>query len=308
MRTSDFQKLLQEKTLVLDGAMGTMLISYGFPSHLYQIKLSDGKISSFSGFQEVLCLTAPEVVQEIHNKYIEAGADIITTNTFSANNSNFPPEVVREINSVAVQIARRAATRSSRKILIAGSIGPLPMKCSSVPNYYNAYYQQIISLCKAKVDILLFETVLEVSSLKTGLKAAHDVMQTLGTEIPIIVCTSLDDVNGCLYSGEQLSDLAEAVEDDPNVVSLGLNCCNGPESILLRISELCETTKLPLCIIPNNGLPDDAGVYSTPLCEFTKQMALIMSSNRVRIIGGCCGTTPDHIAALKKLTDKHQSI
>lgn len=270
-------------TLVLDGAMGTMIQRLG---------LSGG---------DRLNLTAPDAIRDIHKQYVAAGADIISTNTF---NSSGLGDEIRAINRAGVQLARQAGAR-----YVAGSVGPTNRAATISPDVddpaarnvtydelFAAYLNQIEGLKEGGADILLFETVFDTLNLKAGLAAAHSA----APELPIMVSATLSDRSCRTLSGQSLAAFVASVDDYPGIITFGLNCGTGPEGMVPRINELAELTRRRLSAHPNAGLPDELGRYHLSPTEFAAQVAPMLPY--LSIVGGCCGTTPDHIRALSELT------
>lgn len=275
-----------------------------------------------AGCNDILCLTQPESIIEIHKKYIQSGADIISTNTFNANSISLSdyglhifPGLIRELNREAVRIAKRSIEESKRKedILIAGSIGPTNRSASLSPSVenpternitfqqlYEAYKEQIEGLIEGNVDILLFETVFDTLNLKAGLNAANDVMQSQGMDLPIMVSATISGKSGRTLSGQTLAAFATSTEEIENVVSVGLNCSFGPSELVGYVEELGKLTSKFLSCHPNAGLPDDLGCYDVDEKIFAEELSVIFEKSLVNIIGGCCGTTPGHISLIKE--------
>lgn len=264
MRADEFKATLRERRLLLDGAMGTEVI-----------RLNLGVINPGEA-----CVAYPAVVTSIHTRYIEAGADIITTNTFIAN-----PLVCRE----GAKLARCVADKSGKKVYVAGSIGPV--KDVSFNEAIDLYTLRIKALIEGGVDLLMFETVLDTPTLCAGLEA----VKTVDKDIPVAVSATPAKEYGTLLSGEPLSAFVTAVEGYDNVVCIGLNCGFGPAEMVPYMQRLRGLSTLPLCVHPNAGVP----VSTTP-SEFADACMQMLEDERIRIIGGCCGTTPDHISAVRQ--------
>lgn len=299
--TSNFGSLLSENLsrshlLLLDGAMGTILHVNGLPDpHV---------------------LSEPELIATIHRQYIEAGADIITTNTFNANAISLSDygvgDKVAEINrkgaEIAVDCARTEAGRSGRKIWVAGTCGPssrLACRCGSsdelselLERLTDAYAEQVQALANGCVDVLLFETVCDIRNLKSALAGASRAFSLLGFRLPIMVSATVNGSEGKLPSGDTLKDLVSLIESQPDVVSVGLNCGVGPQSLLKHISHLSSITNIPISCHPSAGLPDEQGKYPETPDSFARSLHPALTSGIISIVGGCCGTTPAHISAL----------
>ncbi len=330
MDIKDFSSLLRERILVLDGAMGTMIQRFSLSEDDFRGKRFESHTSRLSGCNDVLCLTRPDVIKDIHKAYMEAGADIISTDTFNANAISMADYgldavqgLIREINRAGASIAREAAEDFSHKgngqrALVAGSVGPTNKSATMSPDVsdpaernvtydelYDAYHEQIVGLIEGGVDIILFETVFDTLNLKAGLDAAHKAMGVCQRELPIMVSATVSDKSGRTLSGQTLQAFATSVEEYPCVVSLGLNCSFGPKDIIPHLRELGKSTAHFISVHPNAGLPDALGRYDVDPKKFISELAPIFYESLANIVGGCCGTTPEHIAALRKVIDDH---
>ncbi len=317
--------------MVLDGAMGTMIQAL----HLQEADFRGTRFADYdynlAGCNDLLCLTRGEDIKNIHKKYLEAGADILSTNSFNANAISMAdygldniPGLIREINREAARIARMAIaeTACGHKIaqtFVAGSIGPTNKTASMSPDVndpamrnitydelYEAYTEQISGLLEGGVDILLFETVFDTLNLKAGLDAANAVMRKSGHRLPIMISATVSDRAGRTLSGQTIKAFITSVEHYDNVVSIGLNCSFGPEDIIPYLRELSGNTRHFVSCHPNAGLPDALGEYGETPEKFATHMRRIFSGKMVNIAGGCCGTTPAHIAAIA--AEAHRAI
>lgn len=323
-----FEKILGERVLVLDGAMGTMIQKLNLTDDDFRGERFDGHPSRLAGCNDILVLTQPEIIKEIHKKYLDAGADIISTDTFNANaisladyNLHEIPEIVREINRMGATIARMAADEASLrgwggKALVAGSIGPTNKSATMSPDVsdpaarnvgyddlYATYFDQVAGLIEGGADILMFETVFDTLNLKAGLDAAWKVMLECGRELPIMISATISNKSGRLLSGQTLKAFTTSIEDFHCVVSVGLNCSFGPKDINSVLRELTKSTRHFITTHPNAGLPDELGRYDMTPEKFSAEIMPLLQDRKVNIIGGCCGTTPEHIAALRKAAD-----
>lgn len=291
----DIRTELSKRILILDGAMGTML----------QRKGLQGNSESFN-------LTNPETIGEIHNEYIEAGADIITANSFSANSiSQYEynlSEKAGQMAEAAARIARKAADEAPRKILVAGSVGPTSKSLSLAQNINDpifrsysfdgmaeAFEVQIRGLVKGGVDLLLFETCFDALNTKAALYAIGHIPEA--SDIPIMISASMSDRSGRTLTGQTMEAFYRSVQHC-NPLSFGLNCSLGAEEMIPLIAEVASFATCAVSCYPNAGLPNEMGEYDeTPsqMAESVRKMALAGSVN---IVGGCCGTTPEHIKAV----------
>jgi 5-methyltetrahydrofolate--homocysteine methyltransferase len=291
----DIRTELSKRILILDGAMGTML----------QRKGLQGNSESFN-------LTNPETIGEIHNEYIEAGADIITANSFSANSISQSEynlsEKAGQMAEAAARIARKAADEAPRKIWVAGSVGPTSKSLSLAQNINDpifrpysfdgmaeAFERQIRGLINGGVDLLLFETCLDALNTKAALYALGHIPEA--KDIPVMISASMSDKSGRTLTGQTMEAFYRSIQHC-NPLSFGLNCSLGAEEMIPLIAEVASFAACAVSCYPNAGLPNEMGEYDeTPsqMAESVRKMALAGSVN---IVGGCCGTTPEHIKAV----------
>lgn len=291
----DIRTELSKRILILDGAMGTML----------QRKGLQGNSESFN-------LTNPETIGEIHNEYIEAGADIITANSFSANSISQSEynlsDKAGQMAEAAARIARKAADEAPRKIWVAGSVGPTSKSLSLAQNINDpifrpysfdgmaeAFEVQIRGLVKGGVDLLLFETCFDALNTKAALYAIGHIPEA--SDIPIMISASMSDKSGRTLTGQTMEAFYRSIQHC-NPLSFGLNCSLGAEEMIPLIAEVASFATCAVSCYPNAGLPNEMGEYDeTPsqMAESVRKMALAGSVN---IVGGCCGTTPEHIKAV----------
>ena len=300
----DFIKRMRERILILDGAMGTSIQKYA---------LSPDDFLGGKGNNDILNLTREDVIERIHKEYIEAGADIIETNTFSGNaisqRDYGQQEKVYEINLKGAQIARRAADNSSRDVLVAGSIGPTVKSLSLSPDadepqrrdvtfqeMADAYRVQVRGLLDGGVDILLVETVYDALNAKAALYAIQQEVPQ--GDIPVMVSATVNDRSGRLLSGHTLDALYTALQHYP-IASFGLNCSFGARDLAPFIEQL-QWVPCAVSIYPNAGLPNEMGQYDESPEYTAKYIRELAQNGWLNIAGGCCGTTPDHIKAVKE--------
>lgn len=291
----DIRTELSKRILILDGAMGTML----------QRKSLQGNSESFN-------LTNPETIGEIHNEYIEAGADIITANSFSANSISQSEynlsEKAGQMAEAAARIARKAADEAPRKIWVAGSVGPTSKSLSLAQNINDpifrpysfdgmaeAFEVQIRGLVKGGVDLLLFETCFDALNTKAALYALGHIPEA--KDIPVMISASMSDKSGRTLTGQTMEAFYRSIQHC-NPLSFGLNCSLGAEEMIPLIAEVASFAACAVSCYPNAGLPNEMGEYDespSRMAESVRKMALAGSVN---IVGGCCGTTPEHIKAV----------
>jgi 5-methyltetrahydrofolate--homocysteine methyltransferase len=315
-------KELTQRIIVLDGAMGSMI--QGF-----QLTEADFRGSRFrdfpfdiSGDLDVLSITRPDIISTIHNKYLEAGADIIETNTFNANRISQSDyhfeEFVYEMNFAAARLAREAVDRfktadPSKPRFVAGSIGPTNKTASLSPDVNNpgfravtfdelvdAYYEQAKGLIEGGVDILVVETIFDTLNAKAALFAIEKLNSEKRIKIPLIVSVTITDASGRTLSGQTLQAFLYSI-DHANILSIGLNCSLGAKEMRPFLEELSSRTDHFVSVYPNAGLPNQFGEYDQGPEEMGSYIRDFLDNGFVNIIGGCCGTTPAHISILSKL-------
>src|SRR5213082_3980255 len=338
------EALLRDRIVVLDGAMGTMIQRRKLSEQDYRGKrFSDWKGKDLKGCLELLNLVQPQIIEEIHAEYLNAGADIIETNTFNAtaiglhdflfqneptngrkDQSFFQPVVddvdlralVRETNTSAATMARRAADRATKQTgkrrFVGGSVGPLPVTTSISPDVNDpgfravtfdqlrqAYFEQISALVEGNVDLLIVETIFDTLNGKAALFAAADVFEQKGKKLPLIVSGTVTDKAGRTLSGQTVEAfLVSIAHAQPLVV--GLNCSLGPDEMTPFIEELARVEPFYVSAYPNAGLPDplsETGFPETPE-TLTPKLKRWTENGWLNLVGGCCGTTPEHIRAI----------
>lgn len=319
------EELLSDHILVLDGAMGTMVQA---------LKLTEADIrgerfakhhKELKNFVDLLCLTRPDAVTEIHRKYLEAGADIVETNTFGASpvgiiEFDLPPEIVREINVAAVRCARRAVDEfrlrtPNRPRFVAGSIGPTGRTASistsvedpgfrnvTFDELVNSYYEQVKALIEAGVDILLPETVIDTLNLKACLFAIRKCFDDLGRTVPVMVSATFDSSGSTFVSGQSVEAFWNAISHFP-LLSVGMNCALGPDKMRPFVEELSHVSTRYISCHPNAGLPNEMGAYDLSPTAMAKTLAEFARNGWLNIVGGCCGTTPAHIHAIAQAVE-----
>lgn len=313
-----FAQALGERLLILDGAIGTMIQSCGLSEADFRGDRFRDWPCDLAGNNDILVLTRPDVIEAIAYEYIAAGADIITTDTFNANAVSMADygmeELAEEINREAARLLRALADRRSRetgrKIFVAGSVGPTNKTASMSPdvnnpalravNYdelFEAYATQVKGLIEGGVDLILFETVFDTLNLKAGIEAAASVMDSLGLKLPVMVSATLSGRDGRTFSGQTLDALLASIEHFP-IASVGLNCSFGASEMKPHLAELSRKAPYPVSAHPNAGLPNAMGEYEESPESMARKVAEFVEDGLVNIVGGCCGTTPAHIAAI----------
>jgi 5-methyltetrahydrofolate--homocysteine methyltransferase len=319
------QKILQTRILVLDGAMGTMIQQYRLDEEGYRSDIFASHPSSLKGNNDLLNISRPEIISEIHQKFLEAGADIIETNTFNANSISMADynlsHLVKEINHEAVKIARKCTEKYTRANpdkprFVAGSIGPTNKTASMSPDVNDpgfravsfddlkdVYYEQAEALFDAGVDVFLLETVFDTLNAKAALSAVNLLFDNRKKSIPVMLSFTITDASGRTLSGQTLEAFLYSVSHFP-LLSLGLNCAMGAKELGSHIEELSSRTHFLTSIYPNAGLPNQLGEYDESPREMAVYIENFLKKRQVNIIGGCCGTTPEHIAIFSRLAEK----
>ena len=344
------EALLRERIVLLDGAMGTMIQHYKLSEAEYRgERFGDWKGKDLKGSLELLNLTRPQVVEEIHSAYLNAGADVVETNTFSGTTIGlhdflFQGEptsgrkdqeffqrvvddadlrtLVHEMNLKAAQIARRAADRvaneTGQQRFVGGSMGPLPVAGSISPDVNDpafravsfdqlrqTYFDEAEALLEGGVDLLIVETIFDTLNGKAALFAIADALEKSGRKVPLMISGTVIDKSGRNLSGQTVeASLISIAHGDPLVV--GLNCSLGPDEMESFVEELARISPYYMSAYPNAGLPDPLSPTGFPETAetFAPKVAKWAENGWLNVVGGCCGTTPDHIQALAKLTRK----
>jgi 5-methyltetrahydrofolate--homocysteine methyltransferase len=312
------EKLFAERIVVMDGAMGTMIQERHFGEAEYRGRQFAAHGHDLRGCNDLLCITQPEAIEAIHRGYLEAGADIICTNTFNANRISLADyrllERAGEINRAAVACARAAAEgfRNARSAgpFVAGSIGPTNRTASLSPNVNDpgyravtfddlvaAYREQIAALVEGGVDLLLAETVFDTLNLKACLFAAEEYFHQQGLRVPLMVSVTITDRSGRTLSGQTPEAFAISVAHAP-LLSLGINCALGPELMRPYVEELSALVGVATSCYPNAGLPNEFGGYDLEPQQMARTLGEFAANGWLNIVGGCCGTTPAHIRAI----------
>jgi 5-methyltetrahydrofolate--homocysteine methyltransferase len=319
----DIVEALDQRILILDGAMGTMVQQFKLQEDDYRGTLFANHSTHLKNNNDVLCLTRPEIIRQIHREYLEAGADIIETNSFNAtaiSQQDFGLEdYVSEMNRAAVRIAREAVTQvlaadPTRKMYVAGAIGPLSRTLSisrdvndpgkrevTWEQVKNGYLEQVAALIEGGVDLLLVETTFDTLNLKAALFAIEEHFEKLGFRLPVMASGTITDASGRTLTGQTTEAFWISISHAP-LLSVGLNCALGPKELRPYIEELARIAPVYVSCYPNAGLPDPlsaTGFPETPE-SLAPQLREWAELGWLNIVGGCCGTTPAHIAALAK--------
>jgi len=317
--------ILKERILVLDGAMGTMIQEYKFSESDYRgIRFKDHQ-STVKGNNDLLSLTQPDAIKTIHEKYLEAGADIIETNTFSSTSIGMADynmeSLVYDINFESAKIAKEAALKYSnltpnKPRFVAGSIGPTNRTASMSPDVNDpgyravtfddlvvAYSEQINALIDGGVDILLIETIFDTLNAKAALFAVDSILDKRNISVPIMISGTITDASGRTLSGQTVEAFVTSLSHIP-LLSIGLNCALGADLLLPYLKRLSKVTEFYTSAFPNAGLPNAFGEYDQTAEEMRDLIREYLESKSVNIIGGCCGTTPNYIKLIAEEASK----
>jgi 5-methyltetrahydrofolate--homocysteine methyltransferase len=319
--------LIKTKILVLDGAMGTMIQKYKPEEKEFRGSILMDHKKLLKGNNDLLSLTRPDIIEAIHSEYLDAGADIIETNTFNANaisQKDYDLEsLAYELNLQSARIAKKAALKYStteKPRFVAGSVGPTNRMSSMSPDVndpgkravsfdelVSAYKEQICGLIDGGVDILLIETVFDTLNCKAALFAAEEIFETKKKKLPILVSFTISDASGRTLSGQTLQAFYASVSH-ADLFAIGMNCAMGAEQLAPYLRDLSAIASCNIIVYPNAGLPNQFGSYD----ETASEMASVIEDEffkpgLVNIIGGCCGTTPEHIKYFSKIAEKYSS-
>ena len=324
MNRGNLIDILKKKIVVLDGAMGTSIQNYNLNEKDFRGDLLRDFHKDQKGNNDILSITKPEVIKEIHRSFLEAGSDIIETNSF--NSTSISQEdydlahLVYDLNYHSAKIAREVADEFTamnpdKPRFVAGSIGPTNKTASLSPDVENpgyrnitfddlvdSYSEQIGALVDGGVDCLLIETVFDTLNCRAAIVAANNVYKLKGFTLPIMISGTLTDKSGRTLAGQKLEAFAQSVRNE-NVISIGLNCSFGGADLIPFIKELADTQDLYISCYPNAGLPNVLGEYDEIPSITAKYIKELASEKKVNIVGGCCGTTAEHIKAIAEVVE-----
>jgi 5-methyltetrahydrofolate--homocysteine methyltransferase len=324
---SKITEQIKNRILVLDGAMGTMLQAYKFSEEDFRGKRFKDYPTSLQGNNDLLSLTQPEAIKTIHGKYFEAGADIIETNTFSGTTiamADYQMEdLVYELNYQSAKIAKEVANNFTAKEphkprFVAGSIGPTNKTASMSPDVNDpgyravtfndlriAYKQQVTALIDGGVDLLLVETVFDTLNAKAALFAIEEVKEEKDIDIPIMLSGTITDASGRTLSGQTAEAFLISVSHIP-LLSIGFNCALGANLLQPHLEAIASKTDFAISAHPNAGLPNAFGEYDETPEEMGEQIEEYLKKDLINIIGGCCGTSPEHIRVIADIAAKYK--
>ncbi|MFZ5445464.1 MAG: homocysteine S-methyltransferase family protein [Myxococcota bacterium] len=319
--TAEFEQLFQDRIVILDGAMGSLIQTYKLEEKDFRGERFAQHPKDLKGNNDLLSLTRPDVIEAIHARYFAAGADVVETNTFSSTSiaqADYELEhVVRELNLAAVQCARRAADAAEqqtpgRKCFVAGAIGPLNRTLSMSPDVNRpdyravtwaqvtaAYEEQVRALLDGGVDALLVETIFDTLNAKAALFAIEGVFEALGRRVPVMVSVTITDASGRTLSGQTITAFYDSIRH-AKPFSVGINCALGGREMRPYLQELARVAECRVSCYPNAGLPNAFGGYDETPAEMAGVLADFAKQGWVNLVGGCCGSTPEHIAAIAR--------
>ncbi|MDN5203159.1 homocysteine S-methyltransferase family protein [Fulvivirgaceae bacterium BMA10] len=321
------QEILEDRILVLDGAMGTMIQQYNLQEEDYRGERFKDHPSALKGNNDLLSITQPDIIKEIHAKYFEAGADIAETNTFSSTSiaqADYQLEdIVYELNYESAKIAKEVADDFTKREpnkprFVAGSIGPTNSSASISPDvndpgfrtigfdgFVASYKEQARGLIDGGADILLVETVFDTLNAKAALFGIQELYDEIGRELPIMVSGTITDASGRTLSGQTTNAFWISLSHMP-LLSIGLNCALGAKELRPYLQVLAKESDTLVSAHPNAGLPNEFGEYDETPEQMAAQIEEFLNEGLINIVGGCCGTTPQHIKKIAEKAAQHQ--
>ncbi len=324
---NDIREILKHRILVLDGAMGTMIQRYKLEEEDFRKGWFENHPKPLKGNNDLLVLTRPDIIKAIHREYLEAGADILETNTFSGTTiaqADYGLEkYAYDINYHGAKIAKEVCEEFNQKDpskprFVAGSIGPTNVTLSISPHVNDpgyrsttfdkmvtAYEEQVKGLIDGGADVLLIETIFDTLNAKAALFAVQNVQEKLGTKLPIMVSGTITDASGRTLSGQTAEAFLVSVQH-ADLLTVGLNCALGASTLRPYLQVLKKNAPFAISAHPNAGLPNEMGHYDETPEMMAKQIKTFLDEGLVNIVGGCCGTTPAHIKAIADLVKTYQ--
>ncbi len=303
------ENIIKEKILVLDGAMATMLKKYRTKERDYKgDRFKDHPVDLF-GFNEILSFTKPDRIRDVHEKYLRAKADIISTNTFRANKIELKKyqleDLAYELNYTAATLARDNATKYTnitrdKPRYVAGVLGPISSKEATLDEMEEAYSEQIKGLMAGKVDVILLETVFEEDNIKAALLALEAILKKRRKNFPIIISGAAIEGKEPIVTGELIKRYTSIVHH-VRILAMGMNCGHGPEQLLDKLKNISYSAPFNIVAYPSAGIPDENGNLELDTDSLIEQTKKYIDKDLVNIIGGCCGTTTEFIKKLSKL-------
>ncbi len=321
-KTQQLQSILDKRIMILDGAMGTMIQKHQLGEADYRGERFKDWSTPLQGNNDLLSLTQPEIIRDIHKAYLEAGADIVETNTFNATQTSMADyqmqELAFEINVASAKLAREAADEYStpeQPRFVAGTLGPTSKTCSispdvNDPGYRNISFDQLVEvyseatrgLIEGGADIILIETIFDTLNAKAAIFAVQSVFEEDGVELPIMISGTITDASGRTLSGQTTEAFYNALKH-AKPISIGLNCALGPDLLRQYVAEMSRVADTYVSAYPNAGLPNEFGEYDLDALTMGGEVGEWASSGLVNILGGCCGSTPEHIRAIAQMVE-----
>jgi 5-methyltetrahydrofolate--homocysteine methyltransferase len=326
MTKADIRSELTKRILILDGAMGTMIQRYTLEEEDFRNDKLKDHDHPLKGNNDLLSFTRPDIIKAIHTEYLAAGADIIETNTFSGTTiaqADYRLEhIVYDINYYGAKIAREAVDEfmkknpSSPQRYVAGAMGPTNRTASISPDVNDpgyravtfdelakAYKDQAIALIEGGADLLLIETIFDTLNSKAAIYAIMELFEETGNEVPVMVSATITDASGRTLSGQTTEAFLISVSHGP-LLSVGLNCALGAKELRPYLQVLAKEAPFFVSAYPNAGLPNEFGQYDETPAQMAEQITEFLEEGLVNILGGCCGSTPDHIRAMAEVAAK----
>ena len=325
---STLKNILKDRILILDGAMGTMIQRHNFTEDDYRGEQFKEYHTSVKGNNDMLSLTQPEAIKEIHRQYFNAGADIVETNTFSSTTIAMADydmeEYVYELNYQSAKIAREVAdefneTEPDKPRFVAGSIGPTNRTASMSPDVNDpgyravtfddlrlAYKQQVGALIDGGVDVLLVGTIFDTLNAKAALFAIEEVNEERNLQVPIMVSGTITDASGRTLSGQTAEAFLISISHI-DLLSVGFNCALGADQLTPYLQVVSDKSKFAISAHPNAGLPNAFGEYDETPKEMAGKIKEYLEKGLINIVGGCCGTTPEHIKAIADMAEDYST-
>ncbi|MBL7840294.1 MAG: homocysteine S-methyltransferase family protein [Cyclobacteriaceae bacterium] len=321
------EDILQERIMILDGAMGTMIQRHKLEEADFRGEILKDHPHPLKGNNDLLSITRPDIIKDIHRQYFEAGADIIETNTFGSTTvaqADYHLEhLVYQINYQAAKIAREVADEFTKKEphkprFVAGSMGPTTKLASMSPDVNNpgyraisfdelvvAFKEQAKGLLDGGVDLLLPETITDTLNVKAALFAIQELFEETGKQVPVMVSGTITDASGRILSGQTAEAFLISVSHVP-LLSIGFNCAMGASALRPYLKILSDKAPFFISAYPNAGLPNEFGQYDQTAIEMGNEVEEYLREGLVNILGGCCGSTPDHIKRLAEIAAKYK--
>jgi len=321
------EDILQQRIMILDGAMGTMIQRHKLEEADFRGEILKDHPHPLKGNNDLLSITRPDIIKDIHRQYFEAGADIIETNTFGSTTvaqADYHLEhLVYQINYQAAKIAREVADEFTKKEphkprFVAGSMGPTTKLASMSPDVNNpgyraisfdelvvAFKEQAKGLLDGGVDLLLPETITDTLNVKAALFAIQELFEETGKQVPVMVSGTITDASGRILSGQTAEAFLISVSHVP-LLSIGFNCAMGASALRPYLKILSDKAPFFISAYPNAGLPNEFGQYDQTAIEMGNEVEEYLKEGLVNILGGCCGSTPDHIKRLAEIAAKYK--